>query len=881
VPTRGSATKAARTPRRAPAAPRPSGRDLAFLLEASEDLARSLELPDVIESVSRRLLEVVPAWRVGMLLVEPGRRLRVAASFVRGTGAPAVPRGRMLELDNYPEVEQAMTTRQSVLVKDVRADGVVVGVRGTLDGLGVRSLFIAPLVVQRECLGVLSLAQRRGDKPWTERQRSLAQALANQAAVALRNAQLFERMQASQRELERTVDERTRRLRESHLRLSVLNEITAAINMSLDIERILEEALAGLERLEGVDRAQAVIAMSGPAEVDAFQLGRDGRLESTRRPLPAGEPGDALLRFEGQPVRFRDEELVARAHLSAPLVSKDGVVGILQVFSDSLQPPGDADLELLQQVAGEISIALERSKLYRAEKRRSRQFEAISDIGRQITGAVTLENFLPTSAHLVRSAFGYPLASILLLDDERRELRVVGASAINPRVAERASRHRQPAHLGLCGVALREGRVINVPDASQDPRHVGIEGMATRAELVVPILVAGNAIGVIDVQADVRGAFSDEDVALLRTLADQLAAALQVSRLISDLQRSSAFTEQIINNLTAGLIVTDRRRTVQVVNQRASEILHVKADDLVGRDLLEAFPSASPLFVYSHEAIGRECEVDLADGTRLPLGFSNAFFVDTAQKRDAVIITFRDLSEVRELQRKVRHAERLATIGSVAAGVAHEIRNPLFGISATGQILARELPEASPLRALTNEMLDETRRLNELVTDLVAYGRPQALKLRDLELDRLVLEAVDACRARAEQEHVHLEVHPGGAGRKLQGDGDQLRQVLLNLLLNSIEADPGGRVEVTTAWDAPQGFVLVAVRDHGKGIPPGEIDRVFDLFYTTKPKGSGMGLAISSKIVQDHGGTITASNADDGGALFEVVLPLEHRAELP
>ena len=164
---------------------------------------------------------------------------------------------------------------------------------------------------------------------------------------------------------------------------------------------------------------------------------------------------------------------------------------------------------------------------------------------------------------------------------------------------------------------------------------------------------------------------------------------------------------------------------MQVVNQRAAEFLRIKPDEIVGRDLLDIFPTAAPLFQYSYEAVARECEVVLRDGIRLPLGFSNSFFVDASARRDAVIITFRDLSEVRELQRKVRSAERLATIGTVAAGVAHEIRNPLFGITATAQILARELAVDSPLHPLCKAMLDETRRLNDLVTSLVAYGKPQ------------------------------------------------------------------------------------------------------------------------------------------------------------
>lgn len=848
--------------------------DLQFLLATSEDLARSLALPDVLSTICRNLLGVVPASRVGILLKESDGSLRLAAGAVRGLADGDFPRGRRLDPAVYPEVARALMTGEPVEIPDVATNPLVAGSRSPLQALGIRSLLVMPLSAQDRKLGVLSIAQQRSDRPFTMRQRQLIHAVACQAAVALTNAQLYTELQGSARDLERKVEERTRSLRESHLRLAVLNEITTAINMSLDLDRILEAALTGLQRLASVDLAQVwLVPGEPPLELEAYQLDARGRLSATRRPLSEDDSDGWLLDLEGQPIRFQGEALEARSHLHAPLVSKERVVGALHVFAASPEPHPDADMELLQQVAGEISIALERSRLYRREMRRSRQFEAISDIGRQITRAVALEGLLPMAAGLIRSSFGYPLASVLLPDESGRELVVAGAAGVHPRVTEIVARHRQPIGMGLCGQAFLERRTINVPDVSKELRHAAYEGLATRSELVVPIVAGDEAIGVIDLQSDRPSAFTDEDVAVLETLADQLAAALKLARLIEDLQRESAFTEQIINNLTAGLVVTDSRRVVQVLNQRAAETLSIAPEEVIGRDLLAVLPSAAPLFEYRHEAIGRECEIEIRDGTIIPLGFSNSFFVDTIRRRNAVIITFRDLSDVRELQRKVRHAERLATIGSVAAGVAHEIRNPLFGISATSQILVRELPPG-PLRQLTEDMLDEVRRLNDLVTSLVAYGRPQAQRLTEVEAGHLASEAVEAARARAEQVATTLEVTEEMPPARLLADADQLKQVILNLVLNAIEANPGGRVEVSTSLSRDSQNIVVRVRDHGRGIPPHELEKVFDLFFTTKPKGSGMGLAISSKIVQDHGGVITAANARGGGALFEVRLPV-------
>ncbi len=851
--------------------------DLQFLLACSEDLARSLSVSDVLTALSRNLLGRVPASRIGILLREGETEIKLVAGAARGAADDDFPHGRRLDLADYPEVARVLATGEAVEIPDVSTHALLAGSRAPLASLGIRTLLVLPLAARTGCVGVLSVAQRRGDRAFTDRQRRLMQAVASQAATALHNAQLFARLEAGSRELERTVAERTRSLRESHVRLSILAEISTAMNMSLDLDRILEAALSGLQRLDTVDVAQAwLVEGEPPRAMNAWQLDGTGMLQMTRTPIPEGEPGDWLLHVEGQPVPVGSGVFVARAHALAPLVSPDAAVGALHVFSASPSGFAETDTELLQQVAGEISIALERSRLYRREQRRRAQLEAISDIGRRITRAVALEDMLPMAAHLIRSSLGYPLACILLPDERARDLVVAGASSSHPRLAERCAGHRVPMGMGLCGHAHAQRRTINVPDVAREPRHEPMEGLMTRSEIVVPILAGGEAIGVLDIQSEEAGAFTQEDVTVLQTLADQLAAAIKLAQVFGALRRESAFTEQIINNLTAGLIVTNRLGEVRIVNQRAAEILRMEPADLAGRKLVEVLPTTAPLFVYSYEAVGRECEVELADGTVVPLGFSNSFFADATEQRDAVIITFRDLSEVRDLQRRVRHSERLATIGSVAAGVAHEIRNPLFGISATAQILVRELSDG-PLRDLSREMLDETRRLNELVAQLVAFGRPHALRLADVEPARIARDAVEAVKARAAEAGVTIRVRAHDSLSVL-ADADQIKQVMLNLLLNAIEANPGGRVDVSVSR-AGADEVAFRVRDRGPGIPPGQAEKVFDLFFTTKPHGSGIGLAISSRIVQDHGGAISATNAPDGGALFEVRLPVRRQDE--
>lgn len=863
-------------------------RDLELLLEASRELSGSLALPEVLDRVCRLILEVVPACRIGVLLTEADERyLRLAASVSRDEEAgTSPPTGRLLELERYPEVREALRTRELVAIADVATHSLMGGVRDPVEGAGLRSLVAIPLTAGDEALGVLSLAGRSGTEPLGERHLSLLTAVANQAAIAIRNARYYGELQVAARELEFKVQERTRRLEESHLRLSILNDITTAINMALDRDELVARSLASLQRLASFERVQLyLVSEDEPGRFFAYGLGPGDELRRAHAELPPSAfDGEApVLELEGRPVElpgpgYPEEARPPRGHLIAPIVSKEGIVGALQAFSSVPETFGSGDEGLLQQVAGEISIALERSVLYAAERRRSGQFRVISDIGRQLTGAIAAENLLPTAAELVRRSLGYARVAVLLLEEDGQELVVAGADAEDAALAERLREHRQGAGAGLCGKALTTGRAVLASDVEAEPDYLATEELPTGSELAVPIRVAGRTLGVLDLQSERRRAFGEDDLAAARTIADQLAAALNLSRLLADLNEEREFSARIINNLTGGLLVTDRKRHVLIVNQRGAEMLRCPREELIGRDLLDALPTAAPLFDYSADSLSREVEIELPDGRRVPIGFSNAFFVDSAADRAAVIITFRDLSDVRELQRKVRAAERLATIGTVASGVAHEIRNPLFGISATAENIADVFSEDEQIADLCASMLSEVRRLDRLVAGLLQYGRAQELSLQPLDPCELWDEVLAACATPAGEAGAELEHGCPSAGRQVEADRDQLKQVLLNLVLNAVDATGRGRVRVSTDWSSEPGRVILAVEDEGPGLPDGDPERLFELFFTTKRKGSGLGLAISRRIAEDHGGRLDARDRPEGGARFELRLPTREPA---
>jgi two-component system, NtrC family, sensor kinase len=238
----------------------------------------------------------------------------------------------------------------------------------------------------------------------------------------------------------------------------------------------------------------------------------------------------------------------------------------------------------------------------------------------------------------------------------------------------------------------------------------------------------------------------------------------------------------------------------------------------------------------------------------------------------------RELRESREeIQRlhrtQMSRAEHLATLGELAAGLAHEIRNPLAGIAGVMEIIGRDLPPNSPAREVLREVKSEVQHINRILTDLLDTARPKPPQFRPANLNATVEHAVIFARQQALSKPVEIELIKDAELPVIEHDTGQIHQVLLNLLLNAIQAIEGdGKVTVKLAQR--DDCALVEVGDTGCGIPPENLSNVFRPFYTTKGHGTGLGLSLAKRMVEDHGGRIEVSSEVGRGTDFRVLLPL-------
>jgi two-component system, NtrC family, sensor histidine kinase AtoS len=338
----------------------------------------------------------------------------------------------------------------------------------------------------------------------------------------------------------------------------------------------------------------------------------------------------------------------------------------------------------------------------------------------------------------------------------------------------------------------------------------------------------------------------------------------RVEELDQELAFTSDYLRNILESMSDGVIAVDLEGRITAFNSAATDILGFAAADVVGRPFQDVFDRD---FAAHYGRPGYELRTRA--GRPVLITERDAPIADKDKSEIGQVKVFQDLTQLEALREQVRHQDRLAAIGKMAATVAHEIRNPLGGIRGFAALLARDIAAGDPRARLVDRILVGVKQLDRVVSDLLEYTRPLELQMKPWPCAELVESAwgfVDpAGKTIAFEPRMHgdLLVH---------ADADKLRQVFLNLLINAVQSIPDEGKIIVTALTSEHG-VTIGVADSGCGIAPDQIDHIFSPFFTTREKGTGLGLAIASKIVEGHGGRLTVHSTPGAGSTFEVRLP--------
>jgi len=345
-----------------------------------------------------------------------------------------------------------------------------------------------------------------------------------------------------------------------------------------------------------------------------------------------------------------------------------------------------------------------------------------------------------------------------------------------------------------------------------------------------------------------------------------------------DLRDLRAFKDLVFQSVGTGLIALDREHRITAFNRAAEEITGVVAPRAIGQawssligaaiplEPIEAVITANPRASTRHEAVLRR-----PDGTTVPVRMTFSALRSGEGERLGLISACEDLSAIRDMESRMRQADRLATVGRMAANIAHEIRNPLASLTGAIEVLTSPLTADDARERLSQIVARESERLNHIIKNFLEYARPAPLSIATFDVAAAVEDVLLLLEHRASPGSLKV-IREFAPSIPWAVDAQQFRQILWNLCLNAVEAMPdGGELRVSVAV---RGETLeVAVSDTGDGIAAADVSHVFEPFFSTKPEGTGLGLALVHRIVLDHGGEIDVRSSPGLGTTFTLTLP--------
>src|SRR5881396_1038866 len=698
---------------------------------------------------------------------------------------------------------------------------------------------------------------------------------------------------ASAIELRRLLTEGHRRRDE----LAALYATSQLITARLDVESVLDRISRSVSDLIG--SSGCGIGLLDPAGTHIAHVAAHGAGSEAWRTLsvPVGE-GIMGRAAQHSARRDVDEREGIRSMLCVPLKVAGGVIGVISAFATRPGAFTTHHQRVLEAFGEQAGIAIHNARLFEESVRRARETRALLEAGRAVTASLEVDRTIRVILEEARGVLGVDSCGLATLEPGTGEFVTVASLDLPPAMVKDI---RIRVGEGIGGLAVRERRPVQSRDLYNDPRARYPElARATgfRSMLAAPLRVGDRVIGLISVfRRDVH-AFSDSDEELLLALADQAAIALEHARLYAELESMVAertreldaqkrFVEVVLETLPLGVFVLDAEVGVVRANREGVRVLGCEPGARASFAALFGPGTAGTVEAFVRDAFATrrdaalEVELALAGETKI-FRLTRAPVEPTEASAPHAVVLVEDVTRAKRLERQMLLTERLTTAGRLAAGVAHELNNPLATIAGCAESLRERLTE----RELTNtsELTDfphylglieeEAFRCKEITGTLLQFVRDPGSQRAPTDLNALVLRTTELLshQSRFAEGRFATELDP--ALPPLAVNEGQLRQVFIGLASNALEAMEG-RGRLTVRSRLHRGEVEVEFEDEGPGVPDEILSRIFDPFFTTKPpgQGTGLGLAIAQGIVTDHGGRIEGTSRPGKGSLFRMVMP--------
>jgi PAS domain S-box-containing protein len=519
---------------------------------------------------------------------------------------------------------------------------------------------------------------------------------------------------------------------------------------------------------------------------------------------------------------------------------------------------------------------------------------SIFRISNLLTQQIDLDEILYSILITAKKDLGFSAACLFLLNEEKSllECRMITGFGDKGEYWAYNKPFRMDNHDCMETKVVKSGRVMYFEDTLNDPGLTEIDRTITqrlnRGRVVyAPLTVKGKIIGCMGVNRPMADlTISEEEIEAFTIFANQASIIIENSQFSKQLMSERNLNESILESSPNGILTIDRDGKIISLNRAGEDILSARQGELLAMNMSDAVEQNQTLSVLRDVLLcpsirsSREFDFRREDGSRCCLEVIPSPFKDIDGNETGTLFLFRDLTEKKIIGEQVQRMAKLASVGQLAAGVSHEIRNPLMGIGATLELTLENIDIDHPQREMLMRSMEEIERIDDIISDLLDLARSREMNFESWNINDIIKEACQFLSCICQRENIGLILNLDDSLSSIHMDKDKVRQTIINIALNAIQSmEDTGVLKISTSvpnceyYTLSNGGIQITVEDNGKGIAPDVKDKVFDPFFTTRPDGTGLGLYNCHRVVEAHHGNVFIEDGTPGGTKVTVLLP--------
>ena len=550
-----------------------------------------------------------------------------------------------------------------------------------------------------------------------------------------------------------------------------------------------------------------------------------------------------------------------------PVSIDNSIIGILAVLGTI---EDQEEVRVFQYVSHVIALILKKTFFYSVKnQRKMMELTPLYEITKDITIALDPLRLLRAILDGIYEIINFDNCMIFLLDEE--------ANVLNLAVSRGLKKEENPVKINIAedpviSQVIRDNQAILITNLAKDNTDkLGLE-QRVNSFMAIPLSAGEEIVGTMNFAMTGEVGYTEEDVRLINIIASQVAVLYKISAALSELQMHS---QNMLRSITTGVVTFNKKKEIVIMNDAVKNILGEKYRSK--EEIISFFKSTGLNekieSTVSGNKVWESSQIEFAAGAENKyLIVSITPLLNINNENEGAVVAIDDITSRIVLEREINRNERLAALGQLSAGIAHEVRNPLTAIRGFTQLLPTRYDDPSFRDKFVNIMMNETERLKKIVDELLTFARPGQPNITKNKLNTTIERLLLLIKNTAIKQNVEI-TDSISSGIEFYYDENQIEQALINIMLNAIQAMPdGGKLKVTALINE-ENLIEIDVEDTGKGMSDDEKKNLFNPFFTTKDHGTGLGMSITHKIIEEHNGSIRVESHLGKGTLIRILLP--------